>query len=180
MALSKETHHVTSNEHVPLSGNTIRTADINDLDNIVSCAIAFEKTLQEIDPKRIVHSKEELREAYSKRILNSDPTHEYHIVVAEAEGRILGYAIGKAPRIKPNNFYVLFQGVYVTERARGKGIADLLSQDVLDFAKRLGAKSVQGEAYRGSLGDAYFGQKKGWEEIKEKSNLRTKRLALAL
>ena len=140
----------------------VRPADIKDLDVIVGLALSLESELAVNNLRRRTSLKEELRKLYEERLKNSNKDFNYGIFVAEKDGMIVGYAFGRAPTNMRAPFYALFQGIYVLPEARGKGVSDLLTEEMVIFARESGASSLKADVYSGSVGEAYFGRKLGW------------------
>ena len=149
----------------------VRPASMEDLEAIVNLAIGLESDLAVNNSRRSVSSEEELRKLYEERLKNLNKDFNYGIFVAEKDGMIVGYAFGRAPTNMRAPFYALFQGIYVLPEARGKGVSDLLTEEMVIFARESGASSLKADVYSGSVGEAYFGRKLGWSRESNSSGL---------
>jgi L-amino acid N-acyltransferase len=66
----------------------------------------------------------------------------YPLIVAESEGRVLGYASLSSFRDKPGYSKSVEDSVYVHKDARGKGVGKALMKEILSRAVRLGYHTV--------------------------------------
>lgn len=89
------------------------------------------------------------------------------LVVAEAEGRLLGFAVGKVTGVGPGEL----ESVAVDSAARRKGVGRVLCEAVIDWCRGQGAEEMELEvrggsagpiALYGGLGFVVVGRRKGY------------------
>jgi len=67
---------------------------------------------------------------------------EYPYIVAEDQGRILGYAYAGAFRPRPAYRFVVEDSIYVAPGAQGRGIGRLLLQHLIEECRSLGFRQM--------------------------------------
>lgn len=89
----------------------------------------------------------------------------FPVLVAETEGKVLGFATYGTFRAKPGYRFTVEHSVYLSTEARGKGIGKLLMIDLIQIAKSAGNHTMIG-GVDGSNAHSYrFHEKLGFREV---------------
>lgn len=113
----------------------IRDAAENDLPALLGIYNRVVKTSHatfDLAPRTMVQGKKWMAEHRGK----------YPVIVAEAEGRVIGYASISKFRDRPAYSKTAESSVYVCREFRGRGTGFLLMEEIVERAKKLGYHSV--------------------------------------
>ncbi|MBP3041723.1 N-acetyltransferase [Bacillaceae bacterium Marseille-Q3522] len=89
----------------------------------------------------------------------------YPLIVAETDGKVVGYSCLSHFREKPAYRHSTEISVYITATLRGKGIGKLLLQEIIDRAKKLGFHTVISGVTAGNEASEKLHEKAGFTLI---------------
>lgn len=124
---------------------SIRAATVDDHQSLTRIAREINAMHAEALPARFQIAADPLPLDYFQALLNSD---EDHVLVAERAGVVVGYAILRiresppVPVVMPRR-YVLLNDLVVTGAAQGQGIARMLVEASVGWARSRGAAELQ-------------------------------------
>lgn len=89
----------------------------------------------------------------------------FPVLVAETEGKVLGFATYGTFRAKPGYRFTVEHSVYLSTEARGKGIGKLLMTDLIQIAKNSGYHTMIGGIDGSNEQSFRFHEKLGFREV---------------
>lgn len=145
---------------------TIRKASIEDIDKILPIRLEIHQYHVELD--KLYEAKVDLKDKFKTQLELILTESSELVLVAEEEGNILGYALGK---LKDPHF--LFNhprsghidDVGITASARNKGIGEKLVHELVNWFKSNGAERIDLKVHAGNESGITFWKKMGFTDF---------------
>ncbi len=122
----------------------IRKAKIEDVPRIAEMGVDFMRYLAEIDP--YLTPSKEVKKVYLAHFKKAVHSGNRFLLVAEENGKIIGYALAKISRTPPVvkiGRYGVVDDVYLEKKYRGRGIAGQFLEEMYAWFGRKGISNVE-------------------------------------
>lgn len=122
----------------------IRPATRKNLDAVGDLWVELMRFHAELDPRFVVPPRG--RDSYIRHLYTAIRDSNYHVLVAEDNGRIIGYVLGyiaQNPPIFPQPIYGFIADLCVTGTARRQGAGQLLVHAICHWFHQRGLQSIQ-------------------------------------